>query len=294
MNPQVVARWIALLVLAVGAWYLPWVAYGVAGLVLLVFPLVSYRAFKQRQFVALLSNLIAITVTAASLYVDRRGMALIPLLALASTFFPNASRATSKEYDAKMLTLRAKGQKGRIDPTEPMLAAFESKFALDLPRDYRAFVLRHGSTYVEGRVRFLEATPLGTSASVGSFFGFLDDSIPASQRLDLATVTEIAEGRGLTVPIASNQRGDWFFLVCSGKNQGRVLLRDAQQRHLWNDNEFNSRFPNLDASIAEYLKHRRQGVVTKPLSEIAGWYLVGENFTDFLRACRPAAPDEAT
>jgi hypothetical protein len=186
------------------------------------------------------------------------------------------------DHAAKMLELAATQALDRMDPSPEMIEAFEARFALKLPDDYRAFVLEHGAMHVDAEVDFQEPTPHGEAIAIERFFGFYTSARPG----DLEWATDIVEGHGLCVPIAESPLGHLFVLMCEGPQRGNVLLRDDDQRHLWPDREFTERFPELAPSIREYLARRRADDLPAPLSGTPGWYFVGSSFDDFLARCR--------
>jgi hypothetical protein len=189
------------------------------------------------------------------------------------------------DHAAIMKQLGARPVRTRVEPTETALADFERTFDVALPADYRAFLARHGAMRVDGNVAYLEPTPLGTRASIDTFFGF--DPDPRSG-CDLAWATGIADGKGVAVPIGSTLWGDWFFLDCREGQRGRVALRDAQQRHLWTEESVKRRFREVAPALRTYFEARDRGTLAPPLSGTPGWYLVGQSFDEFLGRVVPA------
>jgi hypothetical protein len=183
------------------------------------------------------------------------------------------------DYPAVMTRLRARPIGPRVEPTEDVIAEFERRFEVALPADYRAFLTQHGSMRVDATVEFLEPTPLGTTTHVDVFFGFDPDPKSAN---DLERATRIADGAGTVIPIASSERGDWYFLDCREDRRGRVLLRDFEQRHLWTAQHALTRYPNLAPSLSEHFGRSDRGELPPPRSGTPGWYLMGDSFDAFL------------
>jgi hypothetical protein len=168
----------------------------------------------------------------------------------------------------------------RVDPSDEMLDTLERTLRVVLPADYSAFIARHGAMQVNATLSFLEPTPLGTSTSVGRFFGFDPDPKGAS---DIAWATGIADGQGAAVAIASDLTSkDWYYLDCRDRHRGQVLLCDAQQRHLWTIESAQRRFGRVSLVLRAYFDARDAGTLAPPLSGMPGWYLVGRSFDEFL------------
>ncbi len=191
-----------------------------------------------------------------------------------------------------MKSFGAKPAVDRRDPTPDELVALEARFEITLPQDYRRFVFTHGSTYVDADVPFREPTPCGRATVVASFCGFTRDRRAATSLID---AIELVDGHGIAAPIAKTLFGDFFFLVCGRDHPylGRVLLRDSEQRHTWPDDKFHTMFADLAPEIEHYLELRRTQQLLPPLSGLAGWYLVGDSFDDFLSSCRATSAEHA-
>src|SRR5262245_23553786 len=78
-----------------------------------------------------------------------------------------------------------------IRPTQELVAEFEREFSLTLPADYRAFLCELGGCVLDASVPFQEPTPVGESALVHSFFGFMPEDRPAG---DVRWNTRLIEG----------------------------------------------------------------------------------------------------
>ena len=113
---------------------------------------------------------------------------------------------------------------GALRPED--LAAFETRHALQLPEDYRRFLLAHnGGVPIPNTIDFV-AQGAPTSSDVSAFYGLHAGEAWAS----LAWHMDIFEGRippdGL--PIAGDSGGNQYVLIVRGARRGQVFFWDHE------------------------------------------------------------------
>src|SRR6516164_5792212 len=67
--------------------------------------------------------------------------------------------------------------KGHATPSEKLVCAFEGRFRLTLPADFRSFLVLHGGVQGTAETPMMEPTPFGTSTILTGFYGFHKDEI---------------------------------------------------------------------------------------------------------------------
>jgi hypothetical protein len=165
-------------------------------------------------------------------------------------------------------------------PSETLVREYEKLFSLQLPADYRNFLVQHGGIWVSGGVEcpFLEPTPCGTGAYIDAFFGFT-----APNRSDnVSKQTKHIDGYPDVVAIGDNLMGQMFWLKCLGRDTGHVYMYDHESRSAWPDEMFSQMFQNLAPSIREYLELRKLGMLPKKPKGYEHIYLVAKSFGEFI------------
>lgn len=146
-------------------------------------------------------------------------------------------------------------------PSDALVREYETRFALNLPSDYREFLVHHGGVVGSANCTFQEPTPCGTGTCIDSFYGFTR----GIRHDDVARATELIDGAPDVVAIGENLMGAMFWLKCSGRDRGHVYMHDHEGRFAWADEMFYEWFPNLGPEIKEYLAVRkREGLPEKP------------------------------
>jgi len=143
-------------------------------------------------------------------------------------------------------------------PTEGLVAAFEQRFSVILPQDYREFLVAHGGVCLgSGLCPFQEPTPCGPETVIDGFLGF--SSPERGDNINQATM--IVNLAPSVVAIGDNLIGGMFWLKLDGSDAGYVYLHDPEGRSAWSDEQFSERFPNLAPQVKEYLNMRRRGAL---------------------------------
>jgi len=178
-------------------------------------------------------------------------------------------------------TFKPKATQRTKQATVEELQSFEERFELSIPDDYCEFLLSFGALQVKVTCPLHEPSPLGDAIHINELHGMTHDEHDTQ---DIRWWTKVVEGKGLTVPVASNSMGGAVYLMCAGTERGRVLFRDPQQRDLWPDERFYKLFPSLDPAIEKWLTLRREGKLTQ--KKTPHWYLLASSFTEFLSHCK--------
>jgi hypothetical protein len=165
-----------------------------------------------------------------------------------------------------------------VPPSEAMVHAFESRFSLDLPNDYREFLLHHGGKFGDARCAFSEPTPCGPATRINAFYGFTS----SGRRDNVVDRTGLIEGAPDVIAIGGNQLGAMFWLKCTGKDAGHVYMHDGDGRSAWSDAMFYEWFPNLSPDIEQYLKLRKQGILPKKPKGYEHLYRLAESFGELI------------
>lgn len=179
---------------------------------------------------------------------------------------------------------------GGAKPSEAQMRKFERRFDLNLPADYRSFLVRFGGVCGTAVCLMVEPTPFGTSTIIEQFFGFQDDEI--------AEATDLIEGSPEFIALGSEPLGRMFWLCCAEPYVSHVFLHDHYGRSSWSDEDF-FKWPHLAPEIHHYLGLRREGRLPKKPQGFENVYLVARSFTGFIESLQPynadaepeAAPD---
>jgi hypothetical protein len=176
-----------------------------------------------------------------------------------------------------------------LPPSEALVREFENHFSLDLPADYRSFLVSYGGFWAgHGAVcPCQEPTPCGNSAFIGSFFGF---TLP-TRHDNVMDETEKIDGYPDVIAIGDNIMGGMFWLKCTGRDAGHVYLFDNQGRFAWPDEMFFHMFPNLHPEISRYLELRRKGKLPKKAKGYEHIYRVATSFSEFINRLEPGTSD---
>jgi SMI1/KNR4 family protein SUKH-1 len=176
-----------------------------------------------------------------------------------------------------------------IPPSEVLVSEFEREFCVTLPADYRAFLLEHGGCALNASVPFQEPTPVGDSAAVNYFFGFM----PADRSSkDVRWNTRLIEGAPDIVAIAGDLMGGMMWLRCTGDATGAVYYHDGEQRSTWPDSTFRARFASLHPSLEAFLALRRNGGLRTKPKGYENVYLIARSFSEFLDALEAETEEE--
>ena len=163
-------------------------------------------------------------------------------------------------------------------PSEKLVRAFERRFGLNLPADFRSFLVRHGGALGTATCPMIEPTPFGTSTILTRFYGFHEDEI--------AETTDLIEGAPEIIALGSEGLGRMFWLFCAKPYFGHVFVRDHYGRASWSDEEF-LKWPHLAPEIRHYLDLRREGKLPKKPEGFEDVYLVAQSFTGFVDSLQP-------
>jgi len=167
---------------------------------------------------------------------------------------------------------------GHTPPSEELVRAFERRFGLNLPADFRSFLVRHGGVNGTAISPMIEPTPFGTSTIITEFYGFHGSEIGGT--------TELIEGAPEIIALGSEGLGRMFWLFCDEPYVGHVFVRDHYGRSSWSDEDF-FKWPHLAPEIRHYLDLRREGKLPKKPEGFEDVYLVARSFTDFIDSLKP-------
>ncbi|HVJ18785.1 MAG TPA: SMI1/KNR4 family protein [Polyangiaceae bacterium] len=181
--------------------------------------------------------------------------------------------------------LKTKRKTGRLPHTAARISKFEQDFGLKLPPRYKTFLREVGASDVSLQCAVLEPTPFGQTVPFREFFGFMKDE---NSSVDLRSNTEFADAAPVAFPIASDDFGNWIYLMCAGPFAGAVFFHDHEGRASWPVREFRRRFPNLHPGIQKYLELRRAKKLPKKHPALTDFYRLADSFAAFLKACKPA------
>lgn len=114
---------------------------------------------------------------------------------------------------------------GALRPED--LAAFEARRGMQLPADYRRFLLAHNGGAPEPNTIDFVAQGIPTSSDVSAFYGLHAGESWAS----LAWNMDSFEGRILPegLPIAGDSGGNQYVLIVQGARRGQVFFWDHEQ-----------------------------------------------------------------
>jgi hypothetical protein len=171
-------------------------------------------------------------------------------------------------------------REGKVLPSESLVKDFERRFSLNLPSDFRSFLVECGGMVGGASCTMKEPTPFGEEGYIDSFFGFQNDEI--------GTSTDIIDGAPDVIAIGSEPLGKMFWLFCEGPRAGNVLIHDHQGRSAWPDQQFYQWFPNLAPEIKHYLNLRQHGKLPKKARGFEHVYLAASSFTEFIEGLRPS------
>jgi hypothetical protein len=167
---------------------------------------------------------------------------------------------------------------GHTPPSEKLVREFERRFSLDLPADFRSFLVRHGGVQGDAVCPVIEPTPFGTSTIITGFYGFHEDEI--------GRTTDLIEGAPDIIALGSECLGRMFWLFCAEPYVGHVFVRDHYGRSSWSDEDF-FKWPHLAPEIHHYLELRREGKLPKKPEGFEDVYFVARGFTDFIDCPEP-------
>jgi hypothetical protein len=187
---------------------------------------------------------------------------------------------------AKLEALRYKPADWQLPVTEEFVAEFESEYGLQLPAEYRAFLLAFGGWTGSATCDFLEPlTPLGTGAWIDLFFGRM---VPKYEVYDIRWATDSVGGAPDFVAVAAGGANGCMAVVrCGGPDDGHVYFFDRDQRSLWGDDEFYHMFPGLAPEIKEYLARRSGGQLPPKPEGYESLYLLARGFNEFIERLAP-------
>jgi hypothetical protein len=168
--------------------------------------------------------------------------------------------------------------KGHTLPSETLVRQFEERFDLDLPADFRSFLVHHGGKRGDAVCPMLEPTPFGDSTVITGFYGFHKDEIVKR--------TDLIEGAPEIIALGDECLGRMFWLFCTEPDLGYVYVRDHYGRSSWSDEEF-LRWPHLAPEIHHYLALRREGRLPEKEEGFEDVYLVARSFTEFIDSLQP-------
>jgi hypothetical protein len=168
---------------------------------------------------------------------------------------------------------------GHTPPSEKLVRAFERRFRLNLPADFRSFLICHGGVQGTAVCPMIEPTPFGTSTIITGFYGFHDDEI--------GDTTDLIEGAPEIIALGDECLGRMFWLFCAEPYVGHVFVRDHYGRSSWPDEEF-FKWPHLAPEIRHYLDLRREGKLPRKPEGFEDVYLVARSFTDFIESLQPS------
>ncbi len=169
-------------------------------------------------------------------------------------------------------------RKARPHPPERLVREFEHRFGLNLPADFRSFLVQHGGVRGTARCSMIEPTPFGTSTIITGFYGFHGDKI--------GKTTDLIEGAPEIIALGSECLGRMFWLFCAEPYVGHVFVRDHYGRSSWSDEDF-FKWPHLAPEIRHYLDLRREGKLPKKPEGFEDVYLVARSFTCFIENLQP-------
>ena len=173
---------------------------------------------------------------------------------------------------------------GHTPPSEELVKAFEKRFRLKLPADYRSFLAQHGGKIGLAQFAVLEPAPFGVNGTIDRFYGFTDDEI--------ADETELIEGAPTVIALGYEPLGKMLWLYCKKPFAGHVFIHDHEGRSAWSDDTFRQRYPSLSLEIENYLQLRRDGKLPKKKRGFENVYLAAKSFSDFMEALKPVPRDE--
>lgn len=190
-------------------------------------------------------------------------------------------------FATKLADLGFKLPKWHIPSSEALVREFEERFSLNLPSDYRSFLVRFGGFWAGDGASCpcQEPTPCGKSALIECFFGF---TLPTRSD-NVMDETERIDGYPDVIAIGDNVMGNMFWLKCTGRDAGHVYLFDNQGRLAWPDEMFFHMFPNLHPDIREYLELRRKGKLPRKAKGYEHVYQLATNFSEFFDRLEPSA-----
>jgi hypothetical protein len=143
-------------------------------------------------------------------------------------------------FAEKLAALRFLLPEGYTPPSEKLVRAFEDRFGLNLPADFRRFLGRHGGVRGTAVGPMIEPTPFGTSTTIIEFYGFQDNEI--------GDATDLIEGAPDIIALGSEVLGRTFWLFCAEPYFGHVFVRDHYGRSSWSDEDF-FKWPHLAPEI---------------------------------------------
>jgi hypothetical protein len=181
--------------------------------------------------------------------------------ALGAATIPAMSRigcaqAAASEFAAKLEILEVRPIPGRVEPALHLVESYERDLRLALPADYRAFLAAYGGVFLNAKYLFAEPTPFGPNGMIDQFFGFFPARVHESSSVHWNT--RLIDGAPNVVAIGADSMGGMTWLKCTGEDAGSVYFHDPQRRWSWPDAKFYEWFFNLDPSVEQYLRLRRE------------------------------------
>lgn len=169
----------------------------------------------------------------------------------------------------------------QLPVTEEFVVAFEREYGLQLPTEYRAFLLAFSGWAGSATCDFLEQpTPLGDGGWIGLFYG---NTVPEYHVYDIRWATNSVGGAPAFVAVATGgMNGCMVVIRCGSQDDGYVYFLDADQRSLWADEDFHRMFPGLDTRIKEYLAQRRVKELPSKPEGYESLYLMARGFNEFI------------
>jgi hypothetical protein len=106
--------------------------------------------------------------------------------------------------------------------SEVRLRSVERELGVALPDDYRSFLLKHngGRPFPAGLLLPVDGTLVPWRLH---FFLGIDDPVESCSLTSVHRVTEPTRPAG-TIPVASNEGGNLFYLRCADPSKGRVYF----------------------------------------------------------------------
>jgi hypothetical protein len=181
-------------------------------------------------------------------------------------------------FSSKLKSLGFRLPKWCPPPSELLVRTFEGRFSLQLPADYRDFLVHHGGEMGSASCPFQEPTPLGSAAPIDRFYGFT-----SSDRTDnVLSATKLIDGAPDVIAIGGNLMGGMLWLKCTGRDASYVYLHDPEGRFAWTDSMFHEMFPQLGDEIRQYLELRKKGQLPQKPKGYEHVYQLAKSFTEFV------------
>ncbi len=169
---------------------------------------------------------------------------------------------------------------GGVNPDQ--LSDLELKIGVELPQDYRDFLLEMGGGYVDDLIaECVVPTPFGELNIVE--FGDLNSIV----RLLDSEITP----RNM-ICIAHGHFGMTTCLSIAGLDHGSVYALDTEMRFFWDKAKL-EKLPNLDPSIVEFFRMRDNNALPNRPWGYENLYHVATSFDDLLSKLASITNDES-